>query len=130
VYRHGTQIHPLDGWNHEEIAPGGRYTLQHQNNHVRIFAPAESASWEFSVRDNVSGGDATQDGRHALVWCGIQPSQALYKLMRQAPYLERIIGEPAFGYLMLYEYPGRCVAIWRPKLHTWWPQMDGISGQA
>lgn len=121
VYHHGILQHAMDGWEHEEIAPGGQFTLQHRENHVRILSPADEKSWEFTVRNTVMGGDATQDGRHAFVWCGSESSESLGELFRRSPYLERFIGEPSFGYLMLYQYPGRRVAIFRQRLNYWWP---------
>ncbi len=129
VSRRGT-VYRLDGgmtrgsgWQHATISPQGTATLQTRGKECRIFLPATGAAWAFSLEGNL-GGDATDDGRYALVWKQVRLPELL------------VHDEPASGQarvsrfeLVLYERPGRVRARLPiralPQEATWYPSPDG-----
>ena len=148
----GAIYHPLSGdepaaeWRHTTISPAGVYTVQDNGMETRMFSPVTGDAWQFTVRGRYQGGDATDDGRYALVdYLRNRPELPRWveQVVRKAPWLGRFVPDASWECLLLYERPGNVRALLplhrsgnRPlwegggaplPLETWCPSPDGHS---
>lgn len=124
------------GWEHDTIAPGGRYTLEQRGEQSRVFSPKTGMSWSFTVKGENYGGDATPDGRFALAY--FRPGEAAWaKQVRKVPWLNEHVSTDNGQVIALYERPGRLRAVvpkkeidrwWNNSFETWW--YPGDNGRA
>ena len=136
VYGPAGRQSPPGDLRHQGMAPGGRYTLQYTAAGGRAYSPVTGDAWAFPVTDRLLGGDATPDGQYALAWCASRPNEQLREFLRGNPFMTRFIGDGSADYMVLYQRPGRRVAIWRSQfrrspesrdiIEQWWfPSPDG-----
>ena len=105
------------GWQHESIAPGGVFAYEHRNTHARVFSPVTGDSWTFTVPEQQNVGDATMNGRYALVYYHRSPPKQLRMLFNALPVLAPLYKQEM---LALYERPGRLRAELSLDIKTWW----------
>ena len=137
VYNHAGRVSPATTWQHETVAPGRRYTLQHIGAASRVYSPLTGDTWSFFVHGENKGGDAIADGRYALAYCTTRIPPDLLKLLQAVPGMEETFTRMSLDYLALYERPGRLRAVLRldrinlrPSLlriddYWWYPSPDG-----
>ncbi len=107
------------GWQHETIAPGGMFTVEHQHNLVRVYSPVTGQSWAFAAPGELLGGDATSDGQYALAWYRKRLGNNLRRMLARVPQIA-----PFFSHdvLALYQRPGHLRAELPIDIHAWWNQ--------
>lgn len=120
VYGRKGRIRPPVRWQHQGIAPGGRYTLEYAGNQIRSYSPVSGKAWSVTVPNINRGGDATADGRHVLAYLETR-LPVIFEQFKDIPAARRLIGANSSDYLLLYDDAGRRRAVLRPKLRAWWP---------
>jgi len=104
------------GWRCESLAPGNRYALQTRAHETRVYSPLSGDVWLVTVPGRNDGGDATADGRFALVTYSMPIARVLLEAAARFPRLQNMIpGDQQF--LALYERPGRLIA--RKRVNEW-----------
>lgn len=121
VYRaDGTVDQSSQSWSPDTtISPSSRTTLLTKDGRVRVLEPATGTHWDFRALPT-RGGDVTDDGRFAMLWCERQVPQALRPLIELFPSA----GDPDF--VAIYERPGKLRAVMRRMdFNSWWISPDG-----